>query len=81
MGFLIFLGGIVYLIVAAIIASEFQSIATEKGYDVTRYFWFTFLFGVLGMLMVIALPDKKARPKEETVEVVKKFDSDELPDL
>ena len=44
------------------IASEFRDIAEEKGYDyVNKYFWYTFFLGIIGMLMVIALPDKNAR--------------------
>ena len=57
MGFLIFLG-LVSLVIGIFIALEFASIAREKGYDDAKYFWYTFFFGVIGMLMVIALPDR-----------------------
>ena len=44
------------------IASEFRDIAEEKGYDyINKYFWYTFFLGIIGMLMVIALPDKNTR--------------------
>ena len=58
MGFLIFLGCVVVIIVWAIVASEFRHIAAKKGYDEAKYFWFTFLFSIYGMLMVVALPDR-----------------------
>ena len=43
------------------IAKEFEFIATEKGYCEKKYFWWTFWLGILGMLMVIALPIKAGR--------------------
>ena len=47
---------IVALIILAVIAAQFGSIAEMKGHSSRTYFWFTFLFGIAGMLMVIALP-------------------------
>lgn len=47
---------IVFLIANCIIAAEFENIAEKKGYAGKPYFWYTFLFGIAGMLMVIALP-------------------------
>lgn len=38
------------------ICSEFGNIANLKGFDRSKYFWLTFFFGIIGMLMVIALP-------------------------
>ena len=58
MEFLYFLGAVVALIVAYLVANEFADIAEEKGHTRSRYFWFTFLLGIPGMLMVIALPNK-----------------------
>ena len=52
--------GIVWLIVSFVVAGEFQSIANDKGYYGGRYFWYSFLFGIAGWAVVIALPDKKA---------------------
>ena len=40
-------------------SEEFFRIAQEKGYDDRKYFWYTFFLGVCGMLMVIALPDRR----------------------
>ena len=51
------LGLIIALVIQACIAREFSSIAEEKGYNATSYFWLCFLFGVIGYCMVAALPD------------------------
>lgn len=42
-----------------LISREFYTIAKEKGFSSARYFWFPFFFGIVGMLMVVALPDRK----------------------
>ena len=47
---------IIALIIDYIIAKKFSDIAEMKGHYGGTYFWFTFLFGLVGMLMVIALP-------------------------
>ncbi len=60
--FLIILGSLVVLaIILAIdyaIAKIFCKIADEKGYEGRKFFWWIFLFGIIGYLMVIALPDR-----------------------
>ena len=48
---------IIALIIDYIIAKKFSNIAEMKGHEGGTYFWVTFLFGLVGMLMVIALPD------------------------
>ena len=58
MWFLIVLGVLVYLIIWGLIATEFYKAAEEKGYPHKKYMWITFFFGVVGMLLVIALPDR-----------------------
>ena len=45
------------LIISGIISAKFEEIAEMKGHNGKPYFWYTFLFGVVGMLMVIALPN------------------------
>ena len=40
-------------------AKEFKKIASYKGYDDEKYFWWSFLAGPIGYLMVVALPNKK----------------------
>lgn len=57
---------LVYLIIVAValyidylIANEFYNIAKQKGYETKKYFWFCFWLGIVGYLMVIALPNLK----------------------
>ena len=40
-----------------IVAKQFSCIAEMKGHRGSKYFWFTFILGVVGMLMVVALPN------------------------
>ena len=56
MWFLYLLCIIIALIIDYVIAKKFADIAEMKGHEGNTYFWFTFLLGVVGMLMVIALP-------------------------
>ena len=47
---------ILWLVVGAYVASAFQEVAEEKGFGNSRkYFWLTFLLGIVGMLLVVAL--------------------------
>ena len=47
-----------------LLAKEFYVIAEMKGYEYhKKYFWYCFIFGWIGYLMVIALPDKTAIKK------------------
>ena len=75
MGFLIFLGSVAVIVLWYFIAKEFQRIAQMKGHDEQRYFWWTFLMGPVGMMMVIALPDHFG------AEGAVSISNDELPDL
>lgn len=65
------------LVINGMGATEFCNIARMKGHPDRKYFWWCFLFGVIGWCMVIALPDRSVMPR------VSKPDSkaDELPDL
>ena len=47
------------LAVNVIISLAFACIADDKGHRWLPYFFFTFFFGIVGMLMVVALPDRK----------------------
>ena len=49
---------LVVIILDYFIATEFAHIAEMKGHERDRYFWFTFIFMPIGMLMVVALPDR-----------------------
>ena len=40
---------IVVPVVAYYIGKEFEYIANEKGYTSKKYFWWTFLFGAVGI--------------------------------
>lgn len=70
---LIFLGAILVILLWYNVGKEFQRIAAMKGHEETRYFWWTFLMGPVGMMMVIALPQKAAAPEE--------VKPDELPEI
>ena len=59
MWFLCFVCLIIALVIDYIIAKKFADIAEMKGHEGSTYFWFTFIFGLVGMLMVIALPNAK----------------------
>ena len=58
MAFLIVLGVIAFLVVMVAVGLEFNAIASEKGFESSRYFWYVFLLGFIGMAMIIALPDR-----------------------
>lgn len=47
------------LLIDYFISKEFKKVAELKGYTEKRYFWITFLLGLVGMLLIIALPDLK----------------------
>lgn len=49
-----------------IIAREFSRIAEDKGHDGRRYFHFCFWLSLVGMLMVIALPDRAGQATAST---------------
>ena len=70
---LIVLGAILVIVLWYFIGKEFQRIAAMKGHEETRYFWWTFLLGPVGMMMVVALPQKAAAPEE--------VKPDELPEI
>ena len=45
------------LVLNFFIAKEFQNIAYEKNANDIKYFWWCFWLGIVGWLMVIALPN------------------------
>lgn len=70
---------ILYLIIAALaiwinwyISNQFYEVAKAKGYHDSKYLWICFWLGLVGYLLVIALPDHGNT--HQTI-------SDELPDL
>lgn len=53
------------------IAKQFSDIAAEKGFEERRNFWIPFLLGIVGYIMIAALPDRgvqTAKIKEEIKE-------------
>ena len=74
------LGGIGGIVVWIFVALEFQKIAAMKGYDDAKYFWWTLLLGPVGILMVVALPQRIEAPAAPTPTAAAP-DPDELPDI
>lgn len=64
MWFLYLLGIVIALVIDYFIAKKFSDIAEMKGHEGNTYFWFTFWLGLVGMLMVIALPEKEVYDKK-----------------
>ena len=62
----------VWYYVNYLIASEFLNVAKQKGYSDGKYYWFCFLFGVAGYLLVIALQNKN---------IIQSNTIDELPEI
>jgi len=60
MWFLYLLCVVIALVIAYVIAKQFAEIAEMKGHEGGTYFWFTFIFGLVDMLMVVALPNINA---------------------
>jgi predicted RNA-binding Zn-ribbon protein involved in translation (DUF1610 family) len=56
MWFLYLIAIVIALVIDYFISMKFADIAEMKGHVGDTYFWFTFIFGIVGMLMVIALP-------------------------
>lgn len=46
------------IVIRIMLSSYFYEIACEKGFEEKRYFWVPFLFGIVGFIMVAALPDR-----------------------
>ena len=63
------------LAISWFLAREFYNAAIMKGWNSKKYFWIPFLFGVVGYLLVIALPDRGA------VQQMSVMVSDDLPEL
>ena len=72
---LIILGAIVWIVLMIFVAQAFRDIAEMKGHNAEKYFWWTLILGVFGMLMVVALPDRAAEKAAANAP------NDELPEL
>ena len=72
---------IISVIVWAILANEFYFAACAKGFDSRKYFWMTFFLGILGALVVIALPDHRKKSQNRSYASHIRNDSNDLPEL
>lgn len=66
------LGFAVVMVLWYFIGKEFARIAAMKGHTDSRYFWWTFLVGPVGIGMVIALPNNGKAAS---------MSADELPEI
>lgn len=72
---LIFLGLVLLILsiwIDYLVAKEFCVAAKLKGYSEKKYFWICFLLGLVGYLLIIALPDRGDNQR---------IANDELPEL
>ena len=60
------LGIIIALVIDYAVSKQFEEIAEMKGHDGRTYFWFVFILGLVGMLMVVALPVQTSEEKYKT---------------
>ena len=75
MGGTIILGAVAFIILWYFVAKEFEQIAAMKGHPETKYFWWTFLMGAVGIFMVVALPNSSGAARRE------QNTNDELPEI
>ena len=71
----IIISALAALVLSFFIGKEFERIAKMKGHNEKRYFWWSFLLGPVGYLMVVALPD--GAEKADTLASL----NDELPEI
>ena len=55
--FLSLITALVALVISGVVAEEFYIAACCKGHEERKYFWYCFLLGIIGYLLVVALPD------------------------
>jgi putative Ca2+/H+ antiporter (TMEM165/GDT1 family) len=63
----VFAAALIAILVNLVFASLMNAVAVSKGYENSHAFALVALFGVFGMLYVIALPDLKARQQREDI--------------
>ncbi len=64
----------VIIVVSYLVAREFYKAAVMKGWAARKYFWLPFLLGIVGYLLIIALPDRGGSHMSVLV-------SDDLPEI
>lgn len=62
-----FVVALIAILINLVFASLMNAVAVSKGYENSHAFALVFLFGVFGMLYVIALPDLKERQQREDI--------------
>lgn len=71
---------IISLTINVVAATEFESIAKMKGHK--GYFWWCVLLGIIGWMMVVALPDRgKASSPDGAKAYGEAENNDTLPEL
>lgn len=75
--FLSILGAALLFWIQYLIAREFYVIALAKGHPQKKYLWLPFFLGMIGFLLVVALPDCK----ESTQTPPALVPQDDLPEL
>ncbi len=73
LGILVVAGLLVWLQIC--VAKEFQRIAAMKGHTEKCYFWWTLFLGMVGMMMVVALPSNRIEAQQENAA------DEELPEI
>lgn len=61
-GIIVLLGLLIWL--QAYIAEAFYDAALNKGFVDRKYYWLTFFCGIVGMLLVVALPQPMGMHKQ-----------------
>lgn len=49
---------VIALVIDFLVANQFYQVAKEKGHNEIKYLWLSFFLGIIGYLLVIALPDR-----------------------
>lgn len=68
-------GAVIGLVISGIAAGKFNEIAQMKGHN--GYFWWCFWLGIIGWIMVAALPDRRNLAHSQN----SKDNTDDLPEL
>ena len=76
---LLILAGV--LVLNYFIAKQFHQIASQKGHPQRKYFWWSFWLGLVGYLMVVALPDRAQTPPSPAGQMHTAPAAEQLPDL
>ncbi len=81
MELLYFSVGCILLIVHVFICFAFSKVAKEKGWDKADYFWYCLFGGIMGALLVIALPDKDSYKNDKMTSSYCKKMLDEIQEM